>query len=89
MSKIEKYLISIGKGLLFSKSMIMQNLNGRSFNNDGKHTLDVYQIIGTPYFIHHKSTGRAEYYFYKSEELLELGFNQKDFIENIVKHLEI
>jgi len=88
MIKIERYLSSIGKDLLFSKSILMQNSGGKSFYNNGQYTLDVYQIIGTPYFVHHKSTGRAEYYLYKSDELMGLAFNQKNFIENVlVKYL--
>lgn len=90
MSKIERYLISIGKNLLFSNSAMMQNSGGKSFYNNGQYTLDTYQIIGTPYIIQHKSTGRAEYYLYKSDQLMGLAFNQKNFIENVlVKYLEI
>lgn len=87
MNKIEKYLDSIGKGILFSKVLIVEHSGGKSFYNDGTYTLEVYQIIGSPFNIQYKSSGRKQYWLYRGDEVVGLSFNQKDFIIDMLSEI--
>ncbi|MFY0516296.1 hypothetical protein ACOMCU_00500 [Lysinibacillus sp. UGB7] len=88
MKKIEKYLQSIGCALLFSTVVRYQNSGGKSFNNDGTYQEEVFQVIGTPFIIHNKCTGRPQFTLYKGSELVGLDFTQKRFITEVLeKHL--
>lgn len=88
MKKIEKYLKSIGYALLFSKMVRYQNNGGKSFYNDGTYQEEVFQIIGTPFIIHNKCTGRQLFTLYKGSKLVGLDFTQKRFIEEVLeKHI--
>lgn len=88
VKNIEKYLQSIGCGLLFSKVVSYHNSGGRSFYNDGTYQEEVYQVIGTPFVIHNKCTGRSLFRLYKGSELVGLDFTQKRFIDEVLeKHL--
>ena len=82
MNKIRKYLESIGLELKYDKHYVARHIGGRSFYNDGTYEVEVYQIVGTEYYIHNKCSGRPLIYLYNNKKcMIETGrFSQQDFI---------
>lgn len=94
MNKIRKYLESLGLELKYDKYYRAKHIGGRSFYNDGTYEVEVYQIVGTEYYIHHKSSGRPLYYLYKNKncDIYTGRFSQQDFItvlEEVLKREKI
>lgn len=82
MNKIKKFLESLGLELKYDHYYIAKHYGGRSFYNDGTYSVDMYQIVGTEYYIHCKSSGRPLYYLYKNKKcnIYTGRFSQQSFI---------
>lgn len=90
MNKIIKHLKSLGYEVKYDHYYRAKHYGGRSFYNDGTYEVEVYQIVGTEYYIHCKSTGRPLYYLYKGKQCdITTGrFSQQDFISILIPILE-
>lgn len=85
MNRINKYFNSIGKLIIFSRLEVFQHPGGKSFYNDGLYQEEVYQVVGTPYILRNKVTGRKMYMLYNGSTLVGLEYSQRDFIEKVLK----
>lgn len=87
MNKIKKYLESKGYKLSYKETYIASNLSGRSFYNNGKHRVSIYNILDTDYQIENKETGRPRIVLLQSEYPIIVSLSQQDFIDRVDDYL--
>lgn len=78
MNKIKKYLMSFGIELKKIKSCTSLHGGIPSWRYR-TYDVDVYEVIGTDYRVHHKVSGRQEYRLYKGYVLIAARTTQFEF----------